>query len=48
MPDPVGQAIEAHLASLSRGPGVVHPFTLLKRGDQVPVLLDLAATCCNR
>jgi hypothetical protein len=29
---------------LSTDPNVVHPFTLLKQGDQVPVLLDLAVT----
>ncbi len=47
MPDSVGQAIEQRLASLSREPNAVHPFTLLKHGDQVPVLLDLAAAWRN-
>jgi hypothetical protein len=47
MPDSVGQAIEQHLASLPREPNVVHPFTLLKQGDRVPVLLDLAAAAAT-
>jgi hypothetical protein len=42
MPDAVGQAIEERVASLSKQPNVIHPFTLFKQGDGVPVLLDLA------
>jgi hypothetical protein len=42
MPDSVGQSIQQHLANLSQQPNAVHPFTLLKHDDRVPVVLDLA------
>jgi hypothetical protein len=44
MDDADVQAIQQHIASLPTDPNLVHPFTLIKDGDQVPVLLDLAAT----
>jgi hypothetical protein len=44
MDDVVAQAVQQHVASLPADPNLVHPFTLIKDGDRVPVLLDLAAT----
>jgi hypothetical protein len=44
MADSVDQAIRQHVASLPADPRLVHPFTLRKEGDGVPVLLDLAVT----
>lgn len=43
MADAVRQEIEQHVASLPVDPKLLHPFTLRKEGDGVPVLLDLAA-----
>jgi hypothetical protein len=44
MHDSAKRWIEEHVAGLSTGPNVVHPFTLRKDGDRTPVLLDLAVT----
>lgn len=43
MTDAVREEITRHVTGLSTDPTVAHPFTLTRRGDGVPVLLDLAA-----
>ena len=44
MDDSDVQAVQQHVAGLPPDPNLVHPFTLIKDGDQVPIPLDLAAT----
>lgn len=44
MAESVGQEIQRHVANLPADPNLIHPFTLLKDGEGVPVLLDLAVT----